>query len=117
MKKVFVSYSHKDERWLQRLLVHVQPLQREGLIELWADTRIKPGAKWVDEIKAALSEANIAVLLVSADFLASEFISSQELPTLLREASKGNCLILPVVLRAIAFRAAFAGASTYQSSS
>ena len=74
-----MSYSHEDRPWLERLRVHLRPLERAGLVDLWDDRRIKPGTRWRDEIRNAMAEARIAVLLVSADFLASDFIASNEL--------------------------------------
>lgn len=68
--RVFVSYSHNDREWLERLRVHLKPLR--GQIDLWDDTRIKPGAVWYEEIKRGLEGARAALLLVSADFLASD---------------------------------------------
>ena len=66
MKRLFVSYSHKDERWLSRLLVHLRPVERTGRIDLWADTRIRPGEQWSTAIESALANAELGVLLVSA---------------------------------------------------
>lgn len=95
---VFVSYSHKDERWLERLMVHLAPLEKLLQIDLWADTRIRPGSLWRDEIRAELSRAKIAILLVSADFLASEFIRTHELPPLLTSAELRGVAILPLIV-------------------
>ena len=68
------------------------------MISLWDDTRIKPGSKWRDEISEALDRAKAAILLVSADFLASPFIKDNELPPLLSAAETRGTLILTVIL-------------------
>jgi sulfatase modifying factor 1 len=96
--KVFVSYSHEDVLWLNRLKVHMQPLIRGGLVDFWDDTKIQPGMDWRDAIREAIGSAKVAILLVSADFLASEFIASNELPPLLEAAEKEGALILPIIL-------------------
>ncbi|HEV7396946.1 MAG TPA: toll/interleukin-1 receptor domain-containing protein [Pyrinomonadaceae bacterium] len=101
--KVFISYSHQDEKWLIDLRTHLKPLEREGLIELWDDTGIKAGLKWPQQIKDALATANVAVLLVSASFLASRFINSNELPALLETAKAKGTLILPIIVSACGF--------------
>lgn len=95
---VFISYSHKDKKWLDRLQVHLKPLEREGLITRWDDTLIKPGTHWKAEIERALNSARVAVLLVSADFLASDYVRNNELPPLLRRAENEGALVLPLIL-------------------
>ena len=77
---VFISYSHKDEDWKDRLVSHLGVLQQEGLIDLWNDRRIGAGEDWYQQIKEAIARASVAVLLVSADFLTSKFIRSKEIP-------------------------------------
>jgi nucleoside 2-deoxyribosyltransferase len=96
---VFVSYSHVDADYLVRLRVHLKPLERAGVIELWDDTRIKSGQKWKIVIEEALSRAAVALLLISADFLASDFIVDNELPPLLRAAEERGTVVLPVILK------------------
>ena len=96
--QIFVSYSHRDKEWLQRLEIHLRPLVRDRRVDLWADTRIAPGDRWRDEIAMAIGRAKAAVLLVSADFLASDFIDKNELPPLLKKAEERGCVILPVIV-------------------
>lgn len=96
--KVFVSYSHKNRRWLERLQVHLKPLTRDGSVELWDDTKLQTGTQWRDEINKALDSARAAILLISADFLASDFIANNELPPLLARAEENGVVILPLIL-------------------
>lgn len=94
---IFISYSHKDaDPWLDRLNVHLKPLVREGLIELWADTAIKPADEWRAEIASAIARARVAILLVSANFFASDFIARNELPPLLEKAKEDGLVVLPI---------------------
>ena len=102
-KSVFISYSHKDTEFLNRLLIHLQPLAENGLIDFWADTKIKAGDNWRDEIEKALKRARIAILLISADFLASEFITKNELPPLLGKAEVEGTRIIPVIVKPCRF--------------
>jgi hypothetical protein len=100
---VFVSYSHSDREYLDRLLVHLKPLEREGLIDLWVDTRLRAGDRWKKEIEKALARATVAVLLVSADFLASDFITDNELPPILRKAEEQGTRIIPLIVKPCRF--------------
>lgn len=112
-RKVFISYSHKDAQWLERLRVHLKPVEREGIIDLWDDTKIAAGIQWKEAIMDALETARVAVLLVSADFLASDFISEHELPTLLSRANEGGTTIMPIILSPSLFSST--GLGTFQS--
>lgn len=100
---VFLSYSHRDGDILNRLLVHLRPLAKKGLIEEWSDRRITGGQDWRIEIESALARAAIAVLLISADFLASDFIVDNELPPLLDGAGTKGTIILPIIVKPCRF--------------
>jgi len=102
-QKVFISYSHHDRAYLDRLLIHLKPLEKEGLIDLWIDTRLRPGDRWKKEIENALNKANVAILLVSADFLASDFITANELPPILRNAEDSGTRIIPLIVKPCRF--------------
>lgn len=99
-KSVFVSYSRKDARWLERLRVHLTPFVRGGVLEIWDDTKITPGARWRAEIERALSRAAASIVLVSPDFLASDFVAVHELPQLLRKAEREGTPVMPIVVEA-----------------
>jgi len=90
---VFVSYSRRDARWLKRLQVYLQPYEDRGVLTLWDDTRIGPGDEWRKAIRSAIDRAAASVLLVSADFLASKVVMTDELPPLLRRAEDGGAKI------------------------
>jgi hypothetical protein len=102
--KVFISYSHADKDWLDRLKRHLKPLVREGNLDCWDDTHIQPGDDWKQEIQNALDTAQVAVLLISADFFASDFIDETELPPLLTAAQAEGARILPVIISASRFK-------------
>jgi len=97
-RNVFISYCHADAGWLDRVKVHLRPLARRTALDIWEDSRISPGQEWREEIAKALARARVAILIVSADFLASEFVVSNELPPLLHRAAQGGLLVLPLIV-------------------
>lgn len=78
-KPVFVSYSHADQKWLEKLRLFLKPLEQQGLIRIWDDREIQVGSTWLAEIQKSLQSARFAILLVTQHFLASDFIQQEEL--------------------------------------
>lgn len=102
--KIFISYSHRDTDYLAKIQRHLKVLQNEGFdINYWDDTQIKAGMNWLDEIRKNLQAAKVAILLVSTDFLASDFITHHEVPELLKAAQDEGAVILPVIVKPCRF--------------
>jgi TIR domain len=97
--KVFISYSRKDERWKEKILNHLKVAAREDGFDIWDDRRIQAGADWRAEIECAIGEAGVAVLLISADYLNSDFILHQEVRLFLERRAKDGLRIFPVMVR------------------
>src|SRR5687768_7716844 len=101
---IFVGLSHKDRAWADRLRSHLRVAFRDKPeVMIWDDRRIQPGDVWADEIREALQQANVAVLLVSAEYLASDFVSDIEVPTLLARRAQEGLRIIPLIVRPCAW--------------
>jgi len=100
---VFLSYSHKDEVWKDRLKTHLGVLEAEGRLDIWDDRRIEAGTDWFEEIQDAMARASVAVLLISADYLTSKFILGQEVARLLQRRSAEGLPIIPVIVQTCAW--------------
>ena len=97
--EIFCCYARKDQPLLQSLKAHLMPLQWQGLITIWSDTDINAGAEWEEEIKKHLNTAQIVLLLVSPDFMASEYCYSKELKRAMERHEQHEARIIPIVLR------------------
>jgi hypothetical protein len=101
--QIFISYSHKDSEWLDKLLIHLRPFVRKRRINVWTDRESQAGANWREEIQTALDSAKVAVLLVSPNFLASDFITDNELPPLLQAAQRKDLQVIWIPVSASAY--------------
>jgi hypothetical protein len=101
---IFLSYSRKDIELKDELLEHLEVVRRFAGIRLWTDDDLAPGAEWQREIEKGLAEADVAILLVSSSFLASAFLQDVEVPRLLERRSAEGLIVIPVLLRACAWR-------------
>ncbi len=96
---VFISYSHKDEKWRERLHLFLKPAEQSGSISVWDDRRIHLGDEWNTAIDEAIAQASVAVLLISPEYLASEWVSMKEIPDLLKRQQQGSLRIIPILLK------------------
>ena len=96
---VFFSYSHEDEGLRNELAAHLKLLERNGYIRGWHDRRIEPGNDWKRAIDANFEKARIILLLVSSDFLASDYCYDVEMKRALLKSDAGEADVLPIILR------------------
>jgi hypothetical protein len=99
MASIFFSYSHKDETLRDELEKHLAMLRREGAITAWHDRRIAAGENFGNAIDEALESAGIILLLVSSDFLSSDYCYSVEMKRALERHERGEATVIPIILR------------------
>jgi internalin A len=97
--RVFYSYSHKDEQLRNDLETHLKLLHRQGLIDAWHDRQIEAGEEWKDKIDENLERADIILLLISADFIASDYCYEKEMKRTLERHENGEARVIPIILR------------------
>ena len=99
LPEVFVSYSHKDEPWKDDFLPHIKMIEQLGRLKEWHDRHIGLGDAWFDEIVVRLEGCTVAILLISANFLASGFCTQKEVPPLLERRRRAGMMIAPILMR------------------
>lgn len=102
--KVFISYSREDEAWKDQLLKHLKVSLDSDVLEVWDDTRIPVGSQWERELHEAIDHSRLAILLISADFLSSQYVRDVEVPTLLARSQAEDLALLPVLVRPCAWK-------------
>jgi WD40 repeat protein len=99
--KIFFCYAHADEDLLKKLKIQLSPLLNQGLIDVWHDRNISAGTDWEQEIKEQLNTAQIILLLVSPDFMASKYINTVELKRAIERHQRGEARVIPIILRPV----------------
>lgn len=104
--EVFYSYAHADEVLRDELDKHLSILKRGGVIQDWHDRRIGAGTEWAGQIDAHLNTAHIILLLISADFLASDYCYDVEMTRAMERHHAGEARVIPVILRPVDWQGA-----------
>ena len=97
--KVFFSYSHRDERLRDEMELHLSTLKRSRLISAWHDRKLSPGDSFNREIDAQLATADLILLLISANFLSSEYCYTKEMQRALKRHKAGTARVIPIIVR------------------
>ena len=101
--RIFLSYAHEDKRWADALTKSLAVLIRSGKASMWSDRQIETGTKWEERIYKEIEQSNVAVLLLSNDFLNSDFILEKELPAIFAEKERRQLVLIPIIARPCAF--------------
>lgn len=97
--KGFLSYSHQDMEWFKALAPHLKALKRAFDLDVWTDHQILAGTLWETRIERAIEEADVMVLLLSPDFIGSDYVWNVEMPAIRARRDKAGAVVLPVVLK------------------
>jgi hypothetical protein len=104
--ELFYSYSHKDERLRERLQTHLSLLKRQGILAEWHDRKIAAGSEWAGQIDEHLNTARVILLLISPDFLASDYCYDLEMTRALERHDAGEARVIPIILRPVDWQGA-----------
>lgn len=99
--EIFCSYAREDESWLRKLETHLSLLKRQGLISFWHDRLITVGTDWAHAIDQYLETSSVILLLVSADFFASDYCVGIEMKRALERQKAGEALVIPILVRQV----------------
>lgn len=99
MISIFYSYSHQDEKFRDELEKHLSILRKEKIIDEWHDRKISPGSNWEDDINSNLAKADIILLLISSNFLASDYCYDVETVTALEMHKNEDAVVIPIIIQ------------------
>ena len=104
--EVFYSYSHRDEELREELERHLSILKRQGIITDWHDRKIGAGTEWKGQIDIHLNTARVILLLISSDFLASDYCYDIEMRRAIERHEAGEARVIPIILRPVIWKGA-----------
>ena len=99
--KVFISYAHADQELHKKLIDHLRSLKHSEKILIWQDKEIPLGVNWKDQINIHLDEAHLILLLVSANFIASDYCWNKEVQAALERHKAGTVRVVPIILKPV----------------
>jgi len=103
---IFIAYSHRDEELRDELVRHMSIFDRQGIVSTWYDRRITPGGNWRNEIDSHLKNAHIILLLISSDFLASDYCYDIEVKQAIKQHKNKQSRVIPIILRPVEWEGA-----------
>src|SRR6266849_11032097 len=104
--EIFCCYARKDQPLLLKLKAHLASLEREGSLHIWHDRDISPGTEWEEEINKHLNTSHIILLLISPDFMASEYCYSKEMMRAIERHEREEARVIPILLRPVRWQGA-----------